>query len=306
MSTSSTNKKNLSKQHKYSGIYQGIVTHQRLAHCKHFFKYKMAMFVLDLDELQYMDYGRLFNCHHRALLRFNANDYLTQIPAEIKFDHTNDKNEISQLKNKVITTVNYLITKQSDKSTYLKMGDRIVFAGLVRHFGIYFSPVNFFFCYKKNKPLYMLAEVSNTPWNERHYYLVDINDPTNTPKSFHVSPFMNMDMDYKWSIKPPANKLLIGIDSYHQQRLFSANLQLLRQKFHAKNLKGMLCRFPFMPVNILLRIYWQALKLFIKKVPIEPHPKHKSIPITPPISEKKTSLPLINHIKIRIFYNKKK
>jgi DUF1365 family protein len=158
---------------------------------------------------------------------------------------------------------------------------RILMVAQVRCFGIYFSPVNFYFCYDNNDQCtQMLAEVSNTPWNERHYYLVDlqqVEEPIISKKVFQVSPFMDLDMSYKWSVKPPQhdeNKLLVKIENIrtddetgNSQKLFEASLILSKNAFNKRNLLRIWIQLPVMTVNIVLGIYWQALKLYIKKVP---------------------------------------
>jgi DUF1365 family protein len=151
----------------------------------------------------------------------------------------------------------------------------------VRCFGIYFSPANFYFCYDHNdKCTQMVAEVSNTPWNERHYYLIDLlNEETDktTKKSFQVSPFMDLDMTYFWQVIPPSNqddKLLVKIEnkkideeSDKVSKLFDATLVMRKKPFTQKSLLRIWCQLPVMTINVVLSIYWQALKLFVKRVP---------------------------------------
>ena len=249
-----------------SGIYQGVIKHTRYHQKKHHFNYGISMLSLDLDELATMDYGRLFNWKKWALLFFNSKDYLSHI-SNIP-DDKSIGNPILKLKYKVLSTVEniYNAQEKADSNDKLILCDKVIFAGQIRHFGIYFSPVNFFFCYHDNKAQYLLAEVSNTPWNQRHCYLINLNHQMTTQKAFHVSPFMNMDMSYKWHIKPPTEKLNVCIESVNQERLFSAWLSLSRKELNKGSLTKMLLHFPFMTITIFTGIYWQALKLFLKGV----------------------------------------
>lgn len=318
-----------------SGIYQGTISHTRHHPCNHHFSYKMGMLVLDLNELTTIDFGRLFSWKHNACLRFNPQDYMTQaptnksaqvtpVPVSVKNAKQNIADEIIKLQQKVLHTVQYLLDQQKKdqtKDNNYQICNRVVFAGQVRHFGFYFSPVNFFFCYQNDTPLYMLAEVSNTPWNERHYYLVDLLQVKDSKKMFHVSPFMNMDMHYKWQVTSPASKLLVKIDSHNKQRLFSAWLNLSRQELTLPILKKMLWNFPFMTLKIFLGIYWQALKIFVKGIPFVSHKKAlnpyqfstKEKPnISTNIVNKKIGSKILNkdylvkQIKIRFFYKNNK
>jgi len=125
----------------------------------------------------------------------------------------------------------------------------------------------------------MLAEVSNTPWNERHYYLIDLlnNDEKVNQKSFQVSPFMDLDMSYFWQVKAPnleSNRLMVHIENKRLNsennkvdKLFDANLMMEKQLFNQRNLLRVWCQLPVMTVKIVVGIYWQAMKLFIKRIP---------------------------------------
>jgi DUF1365 family protein len=125
----------------------------------------------------------------------------------------------------------------------------------------------------------MLAEVSNTPWNERHYYLIDLlNDDTKVnKKAFQVSPFMDLDMSYVWQVNPPSkekNKLMIHIqnkrsdlESGTADTLFDVNLIMKKKAFNQKSLLGVWCQLPVMTLKVVLGIYWQAMKIFVKRIP---------------------------------------
>jgi hypothetical protein len=158
---------------------------------------------------------------------------------------------------------------------------RIVMLVQVRCFGIYFSPANFYFCYDKNDNCtQMLAEVSNTPWNERHYYLINLsnaNEDKVTKKVFQVSPFMDLDMSYFWHIKPPTqvdDRLLIKIENKREyqkkcsnEKLFDATLVMNKLPFTKQVLRRVWCQLPIMTIKIIASIYWQALKIFVKRIP---------------------------------------
>ena len=157
-------------------------------------------------------------------------------------------------------------------------GGRVLLLGNVRCLGFYFSPVNFYFCDRAGETRYLLAEVSNTPWNERHYYLLDLAALSPHDKDFHVSPFMGLGMRYHWRIRAPKEEALIHIESHPvsgESKLFDATLALRRAPLSRKGLAALLARWPWMTLKVLLGIYWQALRLFIKRTPVFTHPESR-------------------------------
>lgn len=176
-------------------------------------------------------------------------------------------------------------------------GGKIAMVAQGRCLGLYFSPANFYFCYQgegnQKTCQYMLAEVSNTPWNERHYYLVDLTVQAPTDKVFHVSPFMDLNMKYHWQVKPPSEEkrqLLIHIENvasedsrFYQKvsevespvKIFDATLSLKKVPLSRGSLLHVWLGLPVMTWNIVLGIYYQALKLFMKKIPFVSYQKKR-------------------------------
>jgi hypothetical protein len=242
-----------------SAIYHGNIIHRRFTPKAHSFDYSLYMLALDLDDIQNNQGLGIFGFSWFNPLRFMEKDYL--------------KGEPNRLRERITNKVHGL-AGHTDIS-------KIVMLVQVRCFGIYFSPANFYFCYNKDDHCtQMLAEVSNTPWNERHYYLVDLlsEKPDKiTDKVFQVSPFMDLAMSYFWHIKPPSSiedKLLVKIenktvdkDTGEINKLFDASLVLKKRPFTPKSLFAIWCQLPLMTVKVVLGIYWQALKLFVKRIP---------------------------------------
>ena len=242
-----------------SKIYLGNIVHRRFSPKKHSFNYTLYMLALDVSEVENAKEGvGLFGFSWFHPLRFVEKDYLRSEPYGLK----------QRITNKVMQ-----LNGHSDIN-------RIVMLVQVRCFGLYFSPANFYFCYDKDdRCTQMLAEVSNTPWNERHYYLVDLLDKAKqvNEKVFQVSPFMDLDMSYYWQVRAPnkeSNKLVINIENKRTNKLngkvdklFDVNLNMEKQSLSQRNLLRVWCQLPMMTIKVVSGIYWQALKLFVKRIP---------------------------------------
>ncbi|MFT4993391.1 MAG: DUF1365 family protein [Paraglaciecola sp.] len=235
-----------------SAVYQGLVLHKRYHPKPHKFNYRIFLLWLDLDELDEIDNTvKGFSSRHWAPLRFKRSDYL------------GDPDQ--SLKQSVLDRMSQLATKP--------LSGKVFFLGQVRTFGLYFSPVNFFYLQDASGAYtHLLAEVSNTPWNQRHYYLVDLAEQQDCQKAFHVSPFNPMDMTYKWHIAQPGEQLRLSLSCHKEIKHFTASLNLTRQELNSNQLVNVVLSIPSMAIKTLWGIYWQAIKLFFKRMPIYPHP----------------------------------
>ena len=237
-----------------SALYVGDVYHQRVVPKQHEFTYKIFLFWLKLSELPRLNVAvKGFSDTRFAPTQFKREDYLGDKSVPLEQAALDRMNELSDL----------------------ELNGEVFLLGQVRMFGLYFSPVNFYFL--RDEALnftHMLAEVSNTPWNKRHHYLVDLNLQEPCEKAFHVSPFNPMEMMYHWSVKAPNEQISLKLSCVKQQRHFTAALNMKKLPMDSKNLFGVLLSIPSMTIKTVVGIYWQALKLFVKRVPFYGYPSN--------------------------------
>jgi DUF1365 family protein len=162
----------------------------------------------------------------------------------------------------------------------------------LRYFGHCFNPVSFYYCFdaEGKRVETVVAEITNTPWNERHSYVLgpDGDDPQGPfhryrfAKDFHVSPFFPMDIDYDWRFSEPGESLNVHMNLARQGgKVFDATLELTRREIGAASLALALARFPAMTVQVLWSIYWQAALLKLKRIPFFDHPDTADSPGEP-------------------------
>jgi uncharacterized protein len=129
--------------------------------------------------------------------------------------------------------------------------------------GVGFNPVSFFFCFDGDRVAAVAAEVTNTPWGERHTYVLDGRDGV-VDKRLHVSPFLAMGGSYSWRVSEPGETLQVHIETREaERRVFDATMSLRRRER---------ARRGFGQVGVLVRIYLQAARLKLRGVPVHPHP----------------------------------
>jgi hypothetical protein len=167
----------------------------------------------------------------------------------------------------------------------------------LRYFGCCFNPVSFYYCFDPSEEhvVAVLAEVTNTPWGERHAYVMPVGRSEDRgtarvmrdrfEKRLHVSPLMGMDHVYDWRLTEPAERLLVHIESQTPggERVFDATLSLRRRAITERSLRRALVRHPLLTARILARIYTHALRLKLRGATYFPHPPSgsgSSLPMT--------------------------
>ncbi|MBM4255632.1 MAG: DUF1365 domain-containing protein [Deltaproteobacteria bacterium] len=251
----------------YSCIYRGSVRHRRFHPIPHAFSYSLFMLYVDLEELPTLFNGRwLWSSSHFALAQFR------------RVDHFGDPH--SSLADSVRTLVERRLGARPQGPIRLLTH--------LRYFGYCFNPVSFYFCYDTAGRYVetIVAEITNTPWNERYCYVLgeELNEATGNKKryrfgkTFHVSPFIDMDNDYDWRFCEPDRQLTIHMENRNANgKVFDATMVLRRQEITGATLAVALARYPFMTGKVIAAIYWQALRLWWKKAPVYDHPNKRDL-----------------------------
>ncbi len=258
-----------------SRIYKGWVRHRRVAPTQNRFRYRMFMLYLDLAELPALFDGTPFwSARRPAPARFKRSDYLA--PADLPLDQA--------------------VRDLVERRLGARPSGPIRLLTHLRYFGYCMNPVSFYYCFDaagQNLET-IVAEITNTPWGERHQYVLPCAGPGTTTqgsaaqrfefaKDFHVSPFMPMAMQYHWFFNEPGDRLLVHMQNFLDGgRMFDATLALRRQPLTSGALVGLLVAYPLMTFKVIAAIHWQALRLWWKKTPFFAHPSLVASAQTPP------------------------
>lgn len=241
-------------------LYKGRIQHRRHSPRGHAFSYKLFMPYLNVETLE--ETAKRIWC--LSLERFNLASFRRR-------DHIGPATEA--LAETLRRTVEAAGGKRPD-------GDIMMLAHLA-YCGYSLNPISLFFCHDISGELtHIVAEVHNTPWEERCSYVLPVEgDPTDTQtfksdKAMHVSPFMPMDMEYRWRIRKTATRLIVHIENWREEeKVFDATLTLSPKPLTATSLTLQLASMPLVTVKVAVGIYWHAFRLWLKKTPYVPHPK---------------------------------
>jgi len=243
-----------------SSIYTGELRHRRFQPARHEFSYCLFMAFLDIDKIPEVMSRSPFSSYNR----FNWASFQQR-------DHFGDP--AASLRDR-------LRANAATNGVTFPEGPVFLLTNL-RYLGYCFNPISLYFCYGKEgaAPL-ILAEVNSTFGESHNYWLGPHNALPGEnslrfgcPKVLHVSPFMQMALDYEFTLTEPAQRLVVHMNTLDQGKtFFDATLTLDRRPWTSANLTLALLQQPFMTGKVIAAIHWEALRLYLKGVPVVRHP----------------------------------
>jgi DUF1365 family protein len=231
-----------------SALYEGTLMHARRTPKRNVFRYPVSYFLVDLDEIGELDRRlRLFSHNRRNVVALRDSDHFDGGP----------------LKRAAVELA-------GDESI-----ERVLMLAQLRVCGYVFNPVSFFWCYRGNGELACIVAELNNTFGERLPEV--LRGPTlryEQRKRLHVSPFFGLDQTYEYAFSQPGEEVWsrIHVRDGDGSRPLTAVLHARRRELTNASLARMLVRYPLMPVQVMALIHWQALRLWLKRVPFHHKP----------------------------------
>jgi len=239
----------------------GDVWHRRVREHDHHFRYSISYCLLDVDRIdQRLSRSRLWSRKPWAPVRYRRSDYM--LPQD--------------------QSLGTVVRDRVEQHLGRRPAGQIRLLTQLRQWGLCFNPVSFYFCYARPNVMdCIVAEIHNTPWGERHAYVLDASGPNHDQqameftfkKAFHVSPFLPMDMQYHWRIGLADDKVRIHMLVTEQgAESLKTGLQLELKQLDTRAMNRLPFQFPLQAAKVVGGIYWQAFRLWHKRTQFFPHP----------------------------------
>ncbi len=238
-----------------SALYVGKVHHRRLRPKVHALAYRVFQLYLDLDEAQALsDESRVFGFNRTRLISLHERDHGDGSDVPLK----------TQIERKAA-------------AAGFATGGPVRMLTLPRVLGYAFNPITLFFCHDAEGELSAVVHQVNSTFGERCFYVLPANGgdvvEQTAAKKMHVSPFLAMDHAYAFRVTRPAEVFALGIKVTRDGATFlTASFTGERRPFTDKALLAAWAQHPLLTVKVIAGIHWEALKLFLKGVPLVPFP----------------------------------
>lgn len=271
-----------------SALFCGQVYHKRLRPAVHVLRYRVFSLLLALDEIDALDKQLwLFSRNRWNLFSFYDKD----------FGECADE------------SLEQYVLRQLEDAGVKQKPHRVLLTCYPRICGYTFNPLSLFYCLdEKDQPIAILHEVHNT-FGERHVYVLpvasdsedaetkknaqniesdsesvqeSVQEPVSwinqsIKKSLFVSPFAHMNMRYDFRLNVPDERQLLVIRVHDEDgHLLTASYTAERQVLSVFGLLRYFITVPLLTFKVVAGIHWEALRLWIKKVPVFPHQSKQS------------------------------
>jgi len=243
-----------------SAIYFGSVRHRRFEPVRHEFTYPLFMAFLDIDRIpELMKASRLTSYERFNWATFRESDHFGDpaLPLRARLETDAAKQGIRPPDGPI-----FLLTH-------------------LRYLGYNFNPISIYYFYTHDGRLEMMMAEVNSTFGESHNYWLSAGNQVASPnshiyrsqKAIHVSPFMPMELDYKFVLSTPGEQVVAHMDTLDgKHKGFDATLTMHREAWNAASIRWALIRFPWVTAKVISAIHWEALKLYLKKAPVFTHP----------------------------------
>lgn len=240
-------------------LYRGVVMHRRVRPRVHGFRYRLFWLLLDLDRLdEAAGPTRLFSIGRFNLLSFQPRDHGDKSGASLRVQ----------------------VRADLAKAGIADAHGPIRLLTMPRLLGFVFNPISVYYCHRADGGLAaVIYEVSSTFGERRAYVLPATEDlfEQTCDKALHVSPFMRMDMTYAFRGGDPGERLTLGIDGHDPEGLLIATaMSGERRALTDREILRAVLAVPFETLKVVAAIHWEALRLFLKGVPLAPDPARAS------------------------------
>jgi hypothetical protein len=238
-----------------SRLYQGLVVHRRLRPTGHVLSRRIPMILFDLDELPQLASPLL------AIDRFG--------PLSLEARH-HLAGDGTPLKDQILRRL---------EAAGIAAGGPIRLLCMPAVFGRVFNPLSVYFCHSADGRLTGIVYEVNNTFGGRHCYVLPVMGDREGPvrqgcaKTFHVSPFLDHDLTYAFTILPPGEHVRVGVEvSDGEGAILTASFAGAAEPLTGRALAGVLARYPLLMLQVLGAIHWEAAKMFAKGLRLRPRP----------------------------------